>query len=101
MSLLPPPSRSIVQSRFGAESVYLTPVESYLELKRVRPSKSSSLVEAFQAVVAQSPPWYLPGIAWLSAILCERKESSQIPVGVKIGFRQTLSCRLALLSLCL
>jgi hypothetical protein len=67
MSLPPPPSRSVAQSRFGAESVYLTLAGSYLEPKRVRPSKSSFLVEASQAVVAQLPPWYLPEIAWLSA----------------------------------
>jgi hypothetical protein len=67
MSLPPLPSRSVVQSRFGAESVYLTPVEFYLGQKQERPSKSSFLVGASQAVVAQSPPWYLPEIAWLSA----------------------------------
>ena len=56
MSLPPPPSRSIAQSRLGAEFVYLTPAGSYLGLKRERRSKSSFLVEAFRAVVAQSPP---------------------------------------------
>ena len=67
MSLPLPPSRSVAQSHSGAESVYLTLAGSYLGPKRVRPSKSSSLVGAFQAVVAQLPPWYLPEIAWLSA----------------------------------
>ena len=63
MSLPPPPSRSIAQSRFGAEFVYLTLAESYLVPTREHPSKSSFLVEVFQAVVAQSPPWCLPEIA--------------------------------------
>jgi len=67
MSLPPLPSRSVAQSHFEAEFVYLTLAGSYLGPKRVRPSKSSSLVGAFQAVVAQLPPWYLPEIAWLSA----------------------------------
>jgi hypothetical protein len=40
----------------------LMPAESYLGPKRVRPSESSFLVEGFQAVVAQSPPLYLPEI---------------------------------------